>query len=240
MDQRLEMLFALNPTLRPDYVRDILGLSGEQAAQVDKISGGIHRDEVELVARIVDELDPATSLEVGLGYGFSALAICSSGRRATSERRHIVMDPHQSSYWGGNGLENLAAANVRDMVEFHEDASYRVLPKLEAEGVEVDFAFIDGWHTFDFVFVDLFYVDKLLRPGGVVMFDDANWASIRPVIRFAVTNLGYAVHATLPEKGPRALLDRELGLEGSCIAVRKPLEPVNRPIFHHTPFLGDT
>lgn len=237
MDHRLERLFQTSPTLDPRYVRQVLGLAGEQAGRVDRITGGIHRDEVELLARVVAEHDPETSLEVGLGYGFSALTICVSGRRDMSERRHIVMDPHQSGYWHGRGLAHLEQAGVAAMVEFHEERSYRVLARLEAGGTKVDFAFVDGWHTFDYVFADFFLIDKILRPGGLVMFDDADWASIRPVLRFAVTNLGYGVHATLPETGPRASIDAELGLQGSCIALRKPDMPVERSIFHHVPFL---
>jgi hypothetical protein len=28
-------------------------------------------------------------------------------------------------------------------------------------GVQVDFAFMDGWHTFDYTLLDFFYTDKL-------------------------------------------------------------------------------
>lgn len=238
MHAELEALFQSCPTLEPGYVRDILGLDGAQAEKVDRITGGIHRDEVELLVSVVDGVDPATSVEVGLGYGFSALAIGLSGRRDRAGRRHIVMDPHQTSYWRGRGLAHLDAAGLSAMIEFHEAPSHRVLPLLEARGERVDFAFIDGWHTFDYVFTDFFFVDKLLRPGGVVMFDDADWPSVRPVLRFAITNLGYRVHATLPEKAQRSPIDEELGLEGSCIAIRKPRTETARAIFHHVSFTG--
>ena len=36
-----------------------------------------------------------------------------------------------------------------------------------------DFIFIDGWHTFDYTLVDMFYADRLLRIGGYLLIDDA-------------------------------------------------------------------
>jgi len=35
--------------------------------------------------------------------------------------------------------------------------------------VTVDFAFIDGNHVFEYVLVDFFLIDKLLRPGGAII-----------------------------------------------------------------------
>jgi hypothetical protein len=58
------------------------------------------------------------------------------------------------------------------MIELHEAPSFQVLPKLQADGLRIDFAFIDGCHTFDYAMVDFFYIDKMLRVGGVVVFDD--------------------------------------------------------------------
>jgi hypothetical protein len=48
--------------------------------------------------------------------------------------------------------------------------------------------------------VDLFYLDKMLRPGGVIALDDADWPSIRKVLRFAVTSLPYRVHRCVPSE----------------------------------------
>ena len=235
MDPRLAELYNRPLRLDPGYVKNVLKLDGETADRVGRISGGIHKDEAELLARVSAEIDPVVSLEIGLGYGYSALTICSA-RPPAAGRRHIVIDPHQRTYWKGMGLAHLDAAEFGGIVDFHEDLSYRVLPALERENVRVDLAFVDGWHTFDFAFVDFFFIDKLLREDGVVVFDDADWPSIRPVLRYAVTNLSYAVHATLPEKGERAPFDVALGLEGSCIALRKVRPARERDIFFHRPF----
>jgi predicted O-methyltransferase YrrM len=74
----------------------------------------------------------------------------------------------------GLGLANLDRAGYARLVEFHDEPSYRALPALEAAGQRIEFAFIDGWHTFDYVMVDFFYVDRMLRVGGIVVLDDTS------------------------------------------------------------------
>ena len=77
------------------------------------------------------------------------------------------------------------------MIEFYEDLSFECLPRLFSEGVRVDFAFIDGQHTFDYALVDFFLVDKLLNVGGVVVLDDFGFASVQKVCRYISSNLEY-------------------------------------------------
>lgn len=232
----LGTLYRDSPKLRPAYIREVLGLRDRQADQVGTITGGVSENEAAMLSEIVAELNPARTLEVGLGYGFSAIAICGAANREARDRKHIVIDPHQTQYWNGLGLKNMEEAGYAGCIEFFEEPSYRVLPRLEQQGTKVEFAFIDGWHTFDYVFVDFFYVDKLLKEGGVVAFDDADWPSIRPIIRYIVTNLPYTVLRSLPEKKDREQIDIELGLEGSCIALRKERATHKRDIFYHKPF----
>lgn len=234
MDPRLHRLYESELRLEQSYIRDVLKLEGAAAERVSNISGGIHKNEAELLARLVEECAPVLSVEIGLGFGFAALAICTSAR--TPGHRHIAIDPHQSAYWNGRGLANLIEAGFDSRFQLIEDYSYSALPRLVSEGLRADLVFIDGWHTFDFVFVDFFYSDKLLKPGGLVIFDDADWPSIRPVIRYAITNLGYEVAGTLPEKGARNNLDIQLGIEGSCVGLRKPSTPKHRAVFFHEPF----
>src|SRR3954447_9697663 len=180
MTEAIENLYRLNPLMEHSYVREALRLTGPDADRVEKLTGGITPDEAEMLFELVASIRPAITLEVGLGHGFSAMVICEAARDVAG-RKHIVIDPHQNTYWKGRGLAHVEGAGHGDILEFHEGRSFDILPQLIGRGVQIDLAFIDGWHTFDFVFVDAFFVDKMLRPGGVVVFDDADWPSIRPV-----------------------------------------------------------
>ena len=72
--------------------------------------------------------------------------------------------------------------------------SHHVLPKLAAEGRKIDFAFIDGWHTFDHTLIDFFYIDEMLRVGGVIAIDDTDMPGIKKVCRFILKNRSYTVY----------------------------------------------
>jgi predicted O-methyltransferase YrrM len=149
---------------------------------------------------------PRVSLEVGLGYGVSALFICEALAEVGGEK-HIVIDPYQHGVrsvdfvagpshsmrvgFDGLGLANLERAGFARLIEFHDQPSYRALPALEAAGQRVEFAFIDGWHTFDYAMVDFFYVDRMLRVGGVVVLDDTGYPPLRKLARYIVTHRAY-------------------------------------------------
>jgi predicted O-methyltransferase YrrM len=210
------------------------------------------RDEIppsvgEFIQRVVRDLDPTITLEVGLAFGISALYICDA-LNIRNGTQHITIDAYQQYWEAGTGIANLRRAGYGDIVRLIEEQSYRALSELERSGLHVDFAFIDGWHLFDFGLVDFFFIDRMLNVGGVVAFDDANWPAIRKVCRFVKTNLAYSVvgtdgsdslkrrlfqHLWRPIPYPilrlfhRILrpevfeLDERLGLRGRCIAFRK-------------------
>lgn len=192
-------------------------------------------EEGELLTRLITERKPKVSLEVGLAFGVSALFICEAMTNASPAPRHIVIDPaqHADEHWKGVGLANLERAGYREFVEFIEKPSQIALPELVAAGRKVDFAFIDGEHTFDHVLVDFFFVDQLLNVGGVVVFDDTGWPSIRRVARFVATNRAYKIVGHVgSDDSPRCRglrdespetrrLDQQLGVAGECIAFEK-------------------
>jgi predicted O-methyltransferase YrrM len=54
-----------------------------------------------------------------------------------------------------------------------------------------DAAFVDGSHRFHEVFVDLYFLRKLVRPGGLIILDDAEWPSVAAALRYFDLNLGW-------------------------------------------------
>ncbi len=137
------------------------------------------------------------TVEIGLGYGISALYICEGLlANAGPAGRHVVIDPHQATRFANCGLQFLEDAGVAQMVEHHAGDSQVVLPRLLAEGRRFDLAFVDGNHRFDGVFVDLVYLGRLLRPGGVVFVDDYQLPAVGRAASFFVKNLGWRLEET--------------------------------------------
>lgn len=124
------------------------------------------------------------TLEIGLACGVSAACIMSA-----HDGRHTVMDPNQSKEFGNIGLRNIEAIGCRDRLDFHEDYSRSVLPKLcDRCESQYDFAFVDGNHRFDDMFVDFYYVDHLLVDGGYVAFHDTWMRSTQMVASWVRRN----------------------------------------------------
>ncbi len=213
-----------------------------------------------ILQRIVRDVRPRTSLEIGCAYGISTLYICDALAQLGQSVRHIVIDPFQSTQWRGIGLRNVHAAGFDHMVDFRCNYSEFVLPELARQHVAVDFAFVDGRHTFDQVMVELYYLNRLLRVGGVIVFDDADRPSVNRVVRHALTYPAYEVYRTSDESPRQGTMasrlrrriarlplaesvvrsdvlhrDWDLGISGSCVAIRK-IEEDKRPSGWDRPF----
>ena len=173
-----------------------------------QVHSHIPRDECELLYRQVAATRATEAIEVGMAFGISTLCICDALRRntpsKTGKRPHlVVMDPMQhEGGWQGIGLQQVQSAGFDDVVEFHERTSQVVLPELAAKGRRVQFAFIDGWHTFDHTLVDFFYVDQMMEIGGVIVFDDVGFPAIKAVLRFLLANREYELVEVLQQPRP--------------------------------------
>jgi predicted O-methyltransferase YrrM len=139
------------------------------------------------------------TLEVGLGFAISTLFIVEGLLENGPDLTHVAADPYQlkslpthRTTYAGVGLHILEEAGVRELVEFYAEESQIVLPRLLAEGRELDLVFLDGNHRFEAVFCDLFYSGRLLRGGGIVFVDDTQLPGVRRAVDFYIANLGWA------------------------------------------------
>ena len=132
-----------------------------------------------------------TTIEIGLAYGSSALAIAEALVILGSERaRHVIIDSDQDGFYR-SGWNAIAEAGLTGLCSLIEERSQIVLPRLLSEGFLADAAFVDGSHRFHNVFVDLFYVRELVRPGGVVILDDYSYPSVATAVRYFEANTGW-------------------------------------------------
>jgi predicted O-methyltransferase YrrM len=180
-------------------VLERLAADGEVVARRD---GTVHRlypvavtpaEGAAIRAWVIRE-GAARTVEIGLGYGISALFVCDGLLAAGHPgARHTVIDPYQQTRFADCGLQFLDEAGVRGMVEHLAEESQLALPRLAGEGRQFDLAVVDGNHRFDAVFVDLVYLGRLLRPGGIVFLDDYHLPGVARAASFFLANLGWAV-----------------------------------------------
>ena len=140
------------------------------------------------------------TIEIGLGYGISALHICEGLlMNGNPDAQHVVFDPNQSQRFADCGLQVLEEAGVRQFVEHYAEFSEIGLPQFLKEGRSFDLGFVDGNHRFDGVFLDLFYLGRLVRKGGILILDDYDLPGVRKAVSFFVTNLGWTVEDTIED-----------------------------------------
>jgi len=139
------------------------------------------------------------TIEVGLGYGISTLFICEGLLDGGQpETHHVAIDPHQATRFANCGLQFLAEAGVAGIVDHHEEESQTALPRFLAEGKLFDLAFVDGNHRFDGVFLDLAYLERLVRRAGIILVDDYQFPAVARAASFFVTNLGWTLEEVSP------------------------------------------
>jgi SAM-dependent methyltransferase len=108
---------------------------------------------LDVLARIHEELEPATYLEIGVRHGRS-LALARTGA--------IGVDPEPEI--------EVALPPATRVFTCTSDTFFET----RADGVEppIDLAFVDGMHLFEFVLRDLMHVERLAGPGSLVVIDD--------------------------------------------------------------------
>jgi predicted O-methyltransferase YrrM len=147
----------------------------------------------EFIADVCREYRPARTLEVGMAWGMSTLYMLAAHLDNGSARPHChtVIDPFQTEIFHAAALRAVRDAGLAETIDFFEQPSQTVLARLAAEKQQFDLAFIDGDHRFEAAFVDWYFIDRLLKPGGVVIFDDLSIDGVYLACTFAEKNHGY-------------------------------------------------
>jgi predicted O-methyltransferase YrrM len=173
-------------------VRDGTAVAWSDGTVHDLFPVAVGPAEGEALREWVTREDASSTIEIGLGYGISALYACEGLlKNADPAARHVAIDPNQASRFANCGVQFLAAAGLTRMVECHEEESQILLPRFLSAGRRFDLAFVDGNHRFDRVFLDLIYLGRLVPPGAVVFVDDYQLPSVARASAFCLTNLGW-------------------------------------------------
>jgi predicted O-methyltransferase YrrM len=134
---------------------------------------------------------PFLVLEVGMAFGVATLAILTALDKLSAGGRLISVDPNQSTHWKKGGITNVVRAGLQSHHELIEEPDYLALPRLLASGCRINLAYIDGWHTFDYTMIDLWYIDKMMQVNGVIGINDCGWPAVHKAINFFLTHRRY-------------------------------------------------
>jgi predicted O-methyltransferase YrrM len=162
---------------------------------------GLMPTERDVLRKLINDCSATRVLEIGMARATSTLAIFSA---LPPHGTVVSIDPFElrDDGYGGAGVTAIEEAGLTSRHSLIADYDYAALPRLVGEGQEFDFIFIDGYHALDYVMIDTFYSDLLLRVGGVLAFHDSGWSSVFAVCQFLETRKAYA------RIGPRPMLMR--------------------------------
>lgn len=196
----------------------------------------VRQSEAHCLAELVMRFRPRKSLELGLALAGSAVAILAARRSAGLSESHLILDPFQDEV-ERIGLRILAEHKL-DRFEWLPRRSEDFLPGTDQR---FDFIFMDAAKEIGPVCNNAFYGDRLLNPGGLIVFHDALLYSTSVGVRYLVRERGYEF-VTLPNQGWRKRLVRfvrylpNLGIwyvtkalphmHGGLVAVRKPVAAI--------------
>lgn len=154
----------------------------------------ITKAESEFIYRFLKEKNIKRTLEVGFAYGCSAAHIISA-----TQSNHYAIDNNQPGC-NSQGLKNLAKLDLDKYLILKEDKSHNVLPTLLNEGLTLEFAFIDGGHKFDEIFVDFYYLDLMMENHSYILLHDRWMYSTQMVVAWVRSNKKNYQEITTPIK----------------------------------------
>ena len=167
---------------------EITGRYGKTFSSLGALSS---LNNLVVLRNLAMRLKPSATLEIGLSFGGSCLALTASHRDLgrSPQRQHAAIDPFQQEVWDDVGLLTIDRAGLSGYLDFRSGFSCYELPRLIDEGKQFDLVYIDGSHLFEDCFVDLYFVTRLLTHRGLVIFDDSTDPNVRKVLRFITMNL---------------------------------------------------
>lgn len=134
------------------------------------------------------------ALEIGFGTGSTAAYLLAGlgGGRLTS------ID-YDQDHFERSGVRLVSALGFEGRHRLIERDSVQALPQLDSAGDRFGLVFVDGWKTFDRIWVDTFYCVRMLNIGGVIVFDDAQMPAVRKCISLLK---GYYGFSQVDAQGP--------------------------------------
>ena len=180
-----------------------------------KLHSGINFPEAQFLYKTILKNKFKNILEVGMAYGMSALFMTFALKKLHIEKKLekgllISIDPFQTKQWNKVGLYNIKKAKNQDYHKLIEKTSEEAMPDiLKTYKRKMDLIFIDGFHTFDYTLVDVYYALRLLKINGLLIIDDIKHPGVAKVGKYIDTNFDFLKKIDAPKTFGAYMLYKE-------------------------------
>lgn len=135
--------------------------------------------QAQRLRKILLKYKPKQLLELGFFHGVSSMYTCAILREMGGNRHLTTVDKEVARGFSPNILDLSKDLGFEDILEVHfEPRTYLWrLKQFIEEGRRFDFCYLDGGHNWGDTGFAFFLLEKLLKPGGLILFDDFNWTA---------------------------------------------------------------
>lgn len=154
-------------------------MSIEDASNILKDVFGMSFGQAKYLEHFIKSKNLSNLLELGFAHGVSSCYLASI-LKDCGEGHLTTIDLISASNRKPNINELLTKLNLQEYVTVYyeyESYNWRLMHFIEEFDKPVfDFCYIDGAHDWNVDGFAFFLVDKLLKKGGWIIFDDMNWS----------------------------------------------------------------
>ncbi len=148
-----------------------------QLSRIDFRSG--LGDSAWFLHGLVRSMKPNVCVEIGSAHGYSTCLI-GLALKINLKGRLWAIDPHITNSWSDNEPEdtfgsiqaNLGTLGISNYVHIVRKTTSQAAPDLPDN---IDFAFIDGDHSYEGVKTDWDIISRRMAPYGMIIFHDTMW-----------------------------------------------------------------
>ncbi|BAZ46528.1 hypothetical protein NIES4102_35640 [Chondrocystis sp. NIES-4102] len=133
--------------------------------------------QASIIAEFIQQHQISNILELGFFHGVSTCYLAAA-LEEIGGGSIVTIDLHSAKQRQPNIEMLLAKCGYLDRVDFYyEPVSYnwRLMKLIEENRITFDLCYLDGGHDWYNTGYAFFLVDKLLQPGGWIIFDDLDW-----------------------------------------------------------------
>lgn len=186
-----------------NYYQDNAKVSAD-GRSFEYLRGSLARSEAIELSAIVKRFQSKAAVEVGTGFGASAVAI-SSSMKDEGGGSLWTLDPFQDQF-GNIGVAELQRLGLSANAAFRASYAEDFFQAARAEGAQFDLIFHDGAHSVGPKMTHVFLAIDLLVPGGVFVLHDAFKPCTAACVTYLVKERQFALVDLKPDNVAKRLL----------------------------------